>query len=608
MNSFKLFIVLLSTLTFSNTFCAVNTDFTKKSATTGSYNDEGYNFEVIGKFGLKNKRNIGQAGLLLPLFSMHDNLLYIPVFGMLDNQNSREINIGIGFRKLFNNNFIHGGYAFFDYRRSPRKNFFKQITIGYEFLTKYFEARANVYIPENKSSNLYIPIKDKVETNYGSISNVTTFDIDRTNDLYTEKASKGFDVELGLTKGSTAGIYLAYFRFLNQQNNTNGLRTRGNLRVLPWLTLEAEVSYDNTRKLTPYFGAKINIPFTKSHKKSIYTKMTYLPIRDVDIQTTVKFTPNVHTYHNKTVNGWAPMIDKNGNLGGNVYTNMASLTTQLTAGKKYTDIGTILESQLFTLIGEFTGEYVLVKQGTNEYDILTNIKTSIQGHKIVLDHATTGSPLNYTYQKGFWTDRTEFEETIAIIKELKSKFKNLEFTEDDVKHVIKKGTGDITLQYALKWEFRNRSDVFIANFKGCTDDTSKNNTAELTKALNGIKGERFVLINLYRKDHHIGVVIDKTNKDIIFAESNNLPINTLTEEALLNTQFPASTYTTRQYTFVKQAEEWSCGPHAFMNMVGLVKGHFAYNSPFSLKSRRHVGAVFERMFYQKYAYIDSLYN
>ena len=69
---------------------------------------ENHNIEIIGKFGLKNKRNIGQIGLLVPLFSDYDKLFYLPIFGMLDNQHSKELNIGLGFRKIFNKNTIHG--------------------------------------------------------------------------------------------------------------------------------------------------------------------------------------------------------------------------------------------------------------------------------------------------------------------------------------------------------------------------------------------------------------------------------------------------------------------------------------------------------------------
>ncbi|NQY42452.1 MAG: inverse autotransporter beta domain-containing protein, partial [Legionellales bacterium] len=555
--------------------------------------------ELIGKFRLKNKRNIRQIGLLVPLYSDYDKLFYIPIFGMLDNQHSKELNIGIGFRKIFNKKTIHGAYAFFDYRKTPSKNYFKQITIGYELFTKYFEARANIYLPENKSIYSYIPIKDSVDTNYNG--NITKFNIDRTNNLYTEKASKGFDTEFGLTKGCF-GIYLGYYRFINQENNTHGLRQRAMFRVLPWLTLEAEANYQNFKTINPYFGLKINLPFTKKYKSSIYSKMNYLPIRDVDIVSTKKFTPNVHTYHEKTVNGWAPMVDKNGKVGKNVYLNMAALTPEINAGKKYTDIGTIQENSLFTLMGEFAGEYVLIAPGSNEFDILTNIKTHVDGNEIVLTDARANSPLNKTIQKGFWTNQRELVETIQAINTIKDKYKdefsNLSFSKEDVDQAIKEGTYMSTIVHALLWEYKDNNQVYVANFRG---DTKKKSNAEnikkLTKALANRSNERFIVMNLYQTSHHIGVVVDTVKRDIIFAESNGRNTLTPEEKAVLDSQFNG--YNFSSYTFAKQKERWSCGAHAFMNIVGLVNGHFAPGTPQT--NRRHVGTVLERMHYQSYA-------
>ncbi len=592
-------------------YLLLNTIVVFSLSDNGSYKKteliQSYNFELIGKFGVRNKRHIGQAGILLPIFSSHNKLLYSPVFTMLDNKNSKELNVGLGFRKMLDQKYIHGGYAFLDYRKSPRGNFFKQLTFGYEFFTDHFEARANVYIPENKLGNLFVPIKDKVETNYNG--NITTFNVDRTNNLYTEKASRGFDIEFGLTKCSLASIHLGYYSFFNQENQTNGMRTRGNLRVLPWLTLEAEINYDNNREITPYLGLKINMPFIKKHQKSIYTKMTYLPIRDIDIITSVKFIPNVHTYFDKIVVGWAPMVDRNDISGNsNVYFDMIQVNTHCTSsGQKYADIGTILANQLFTLMGEFEGGDFFVAPGTNEFSILINIRNSLVNHKNKLDDATPNSPLLDTFKKGFWTMKVEFEENLAVIREIEKKYKT-KFSQEQLNYALNNGISGGVAFFALKWEFRNREDIFVAFFDGEIDHTAypynlsniRDSSLKLEESLENYKNERFILINLYQKNHTVGVKIDNHKREIVVMESNRIPANG-TQIDVLHSKFPG--YTIKNYTPVRQAEDWSCAAHAFINMVGIIKGSFTLDTPFSYNNHRHIGSIYKRMILENEAFM-----
>lgn len=584
---------------------------------------QNYNFEIIGKFSVKNKRHIGQAGLLLPIYSKHNMLLYIPAFVMRDSKHSNETNLGIGFRRLFVNKYIHGAYAFFDYRKSPQNIFFKQITLGYEFFKDSFELRTNLYLPENKSIKNYTPIKDEVKSHYNG--QITTFDIAHINNLYVEKASHGFDLEVGLTKGDSVSFYLAYYGFLNQKDQTHGLRARGNLHVLSFLLLEAEISYGTSGQVTPYVGFKLKIPFRKRrHQKSLYSKMTYLPVRDIDIRSSIKLFKNVPISEYRVVKGWVPFINKQSETSSNqnVYNSMAQLTGELASGKKYTDIATISSyNQLFTLMGNFDGREQLLIPGTVEYDILTNISDK---------YTSADSALNNVLTKGFWTNQIELIDNLTALNELNDhdRAKHHKATADTIKEAIEKGVSPFVLDLALKWEFRNRADVFVAEFGGIigphseTGKTEDENIAELAKALahkDYTTKTRYIAMNFHQKRHAVGVVIDLADRKIIYMDPNNLDHTFPWEgstfdyatgkfvgynKPVLDTQFPGFTYV--NYTPVIQEEDWSCSVHTFMNITGYLKNHFTIDQS---KYNRHVSSVYERMYNAHWAYfLDYEYN
>ncbi|NQY44010.1 MAG: inverse autotransporter beta domain-containing protein [Legionellales bacterium] len=590
----KVRILIIAIFIMEMVSCASNVTYNSKD----NFIDN-YNFEILGKFGLRNKRNIGQAGVLLPIFYNHHKIFYLATFGMLDNKNSKELNVGMGFRTLSREKYINGGYAFFDYRKSPRGNFFKQLTVGYEFFMKCYEARLNFYIPESKEKKLFIPIKDKVVSNYNG--NITTFNIDRTNNLYTEKASRGFDVEFGLTGWWNSSIYFAYYRFLHQENRINGIRIRTNFRVLEWLSLQGEVNYDNNRDITPYLGLKINIPFTNKFKRRIYTKMTYIPVRDIDIQTSVKFTSNVHTYFNKIVNGWAPLVDKNDkSRGANVYNNMTQVNNEcITVNRKYFDIGTILSTQLFTLMGEFNGEELFVELNSNEIDIFMKMRHRLStNNKFVLDDAVSNSPLLSTFNKGFWTMRAEYEENIAVIREIEAKLK-YRVSDSEIAEALNAGVSRSTLLYSWMYEFRNREDVFVGVFKGSTDENPRSHSiVELSRAVSGSEGKRYIVLSLSMKKHGIGVIVDQADRKILFLESNGLPAND-NQKAILNSKF--SGYSIVNYTPVIQKEDWSCAAHAYMNVVGYFKGSYSIHDSVTSNKHRHVASIYKRMLLQRKA-------
>jgi hypothetical protein len=86
---------------------------------------------------------------MVPLTQSSDSMLYTDIRTRLDNRDSQEINIALGYRQMVSSNWIFGGYASFDYMNSSFDNSFVQATLGAEALSHNWEFRSNIYLPES---------------------------------------------------------------------------------------------------------------------------------------------------------------------------------------------------------------------------------------------------------------------------------------------------------------------------------------------------------------------------------------------------------------------------------------------------------------------------
>ncbi len=90
----------------------------------------------------------GTGDLLIPLMMTEDGLLFInPRTSGTDND-ATEVNLGVGYRHLLRDRqAILGGNIFYDYRDTTYGARFHQFGAGIEYLSKYLDMRANVYVP-----------------------------------------------------------------------------------------------------------------------------------------------------------------------------------------------------------------------------------------------------------------------------------------------------------------------------------------------------------------------------------------------------------------------------------------------------------------------------
>lgn len=252
---------------------------------------EGF-IDIEGKAG--TKRHLGEADIFLPLSQNKDTLLFTTLRYRLDNQSSREGNFGLGIRHLLPSNWIIGTYSYYDRRKSPYDNIFRQLTLGVELLSNNWDFRANIYKPFGK--------KEYLEE---SLSQVEFTD---TSILYSqgeERTLKGFDAEIGWRvpifekdEDKQLRLYIGGYKFYEKDIETiKGPRGRIDLTFdeVPFLwkgsrlTLGAETQKDDIRGRQSFASLRLRIPFSASNSKSkpklseIERRMTTPIIRDIDI-------------------------------------------------------------------------------------------------------------------------------------------------------------------------------------------------------------------------------------------------------------------------------------------------------------------------------------
>lgn len=118
---------------------------------------------------LSKGRNLAELNYMQPFFAKENHL---PIFDLklkLDNKRSKEVNLGLVYRYNYDDKAIFGTYAYFDHRYTGSNFSVSGLTAGVEGLSKYIDARANIYIPQNKRKKTNHNNKKTVEIDGTSI-------------------------------------------------------------------------------------------------------------------------------------------------------------------------------------------------------------------------------------------------------------------------------------------------------------------------------------------------------------------------------------------------------------------------------------------------------
>jgi hypothetical protein len=252
---------------------------------------------VIEASGRKGKRSIGELDAMIPVFESESTLGLLDVKTKLDNDKSKEINIGAAVRHNFNDSVIFGLYTYFDHRKTKNKFSVSGATIGVEALTRYLDARANFYIAQDKKKKIAHDNKNQIEFKGKSVYTVIG------GHTY-EQGFSGYDFELGLPifsfseeldKKIGTKVFAAHYNFSAKgAPKIKGTRFRleqplgsfdigdNELR----LSLNAETQKDKIRGRQTSVGLSAKLLFNSSKEDySFRSRMLDTIIRDVDIVT-----------------------------------------------------------------------------------------------------------------------------------------------------------------------------------------------------------------------------------------------------------------------------------------------------------------------------------
>lgn len=286
---------------------------------------------IGGLFG--DKQAEGYADALIPVLMLKSGLLFIEPRGSLNDNEENECNFGVGYRQLFpDKNFIVGANAFYDYRETALDNNFSQVGFGLEFLSKWVDARANYYLPEDdtKVADRYVVSSSTVTESHahsgaptgdGNQIVQTSYVTDSTYDLQVqqhykmyEQALEGFDCEVGallpipvVQDHMDVKAFVGYYNFDSDlSGRKDGLKARLEIRPMPSVYLDATYNDDDELFGSTYsVGARAVLPFDLAalgHGKSPFagaldgfklgkttaplsSRLTEMVIRDLHVRT-----------------------------------------------------------------------------------------------------------------------------------------------------------------------------------------------------------------------------------------------------------------------------------------------------------------------------------
>lgn len=247
---------------------------------------------------LSNGRDRGEVVLFQPLGQSSDSLIFADVRGKLFADDIREGNFALGYREIYNESWIVGGWVGFDHRRSQFDNTFNQLAGGLELLGADYDFRLNTYLP----------LSDAKSTSSGAqlqFSGTQLFIVGGQ-----ETPMKGVDAEvgfrlpledLGMPDNHEARVFLGGYYFDDSAipRAVAGPRLRGEMRMFDLsflgdgsrLTFEAEYQYDRVRDNQAELGLRVRIPLFADSPSAhagldpLTRRMTEGLERDTDIVT-----------------------------------------------------------------------------------------------------------------------------------------------------------------------------------------------------------------------------------------------------------------------------------------------------------------------------------
>ncbi len=270
--------------------------------------DKKWSPRLTFEFRPDHERSLGRLDLLVPVWQNQNSLFFSDLRYIDTTGTGMEGNLGLGYRRLghdlplFGGDWIGGGYAFFDRRKTGLSNYFSQVTAGAELFTDRTAFRINGYLPD-KTGVLVSSGGTTFSTSGLSLSGTTVVSDGSGSQIVTKEwALPGVDVEAGLRIGTLPNhdlwLYGGYFYFDRQETaKIEGplVRLEYQMRDLfSWagsqITLGAEVRDDDVNGTDGVVLVRFSIPLGAGGKKVLHgleRRMTEFVQRDVDVVTLI---------------------------------------------------------------------------------------------------------------------------------------------------------------------------------------------------------------------------------------------------------------------------------------------------------------------------------
>lgn len=207
----------------------------------------------------------GALGIFSPITLDSGQVLFLDAQARLIEGGLGSGSLGFGFRQTINNGTTLGVYGYYDYLHSKYGNNFNQFSFGAEAFNDVFEARANVYLPQDSERTL------------SAFNEASIIDGRLMFREGKERALRGGDIEAGIKLPIFSDDSLKQFKVVGggyyyEGKNTDDilggkLRAELSFSGLPGLskasTLSVGVttSYDNQDKLKGGVYARLRLPF-----------------------------------------------------------------------------------------------------------------------------------------------------------------------------------------------------------------------------------------------------------------------------------------------------------------------------------------------------------
>ena len=241
-----------------------------------------------------NDRAITMSEFWVPLAQNEadGSVLFGDLRMMGDNNDNKEFNIGVGYRKIVQTKLlgdgIAGGMIWFDRRFTKRGSKFNQITGGLEWLGEQYDIRFNGYVPLNTSKT-----HTQTNTSNSALGFVGNQILVNTDQSVLEEALPGVDVEVGYKLPFLDGVtdvtrvYAGGYHFEGDKaDDVTGYRARIASDITSDVQLGARYQRDDVRGSQTYLEATIRFPFNskKSFKRDGFrSRLDESPERDIDI-------------------------------------------------------------------------------------------------------------------------------------------------------------------------------------------------------------------------------------------------------------------------------------------------------------------------------------